>query len=61
MLFVLLDPFQRLQMARHNEQPPGSLRLARRQQQAAHTTKPVANQQRKTVVVHVLMAYSFVF
>ncbi len=42
MLSVLLDAYQRLQMARNNEQPPGSLRLARRQQQLANTTKPIA-------------------
>ncbi len=42
-MIVLLDPYQRLQMARNNEQPPGSLRLARRQQSLAKTTKPIAN------------------
>jgi hypothetical protein len=44
---VLLDAYQRLQMARNNEQPPGSLRLARRQQQLANNTKPVAKTKRK--------------
>jgi hypothetical protein len=38
----LLDAYQRLAMARNNEQPPGSLRLARRQPPPSITTKPVA-------------------
>jgi hypothetical protein len=45
--FLLLDAYQRLQMARNNEQPPGSLRLARRQASMAHTTKPIANIKRR--------------
>jgi hypothetical protein len=48
-------------MARNNEQPPGSLRLARRQQQAGHTTRPVANTKSTKVVVQILMIYIFVF
>ena len=30
-------------MARNNEQPPGSLRLARRKQTLTNTTKPIAH------------------
>ena len=44
-----LDPFQRLQMARNNEQPPGSLRLARRQHSLNNPVKPTTNTQRKYV------------
>ncbi|CAF5084156.1 unnamed protein product, partial [Rotaria sp. Silwood1] len=36
-----LDAYQRLQKARQNEQPPGSLRLARRQPSLTNTTKPI--------------------
>lgn len=43
----LLDAFQRLQMARNNEQPPGSLRLARRKQSLHTNTKPAAPVQSK--------------
>ena len=43
--FFLPDAFQRLQMARNNEQPPGSLRLARRKQSVTHAAKPVAHAQ----------------
>ncbi|CAF1250746.1 unnamed protein product [Adineta ricciae] len=40
-----MDAFQRLQMARNNEQPPGTLRLARRKPSVANTTKPLAHTQ----------------
>ncbi|CAF3598690.1 unnamed protein product [Rotaria sordida] len=36
-----LDAYQRLQKARQNEQPPGSLRLARRQASLTNATKPI--------------------
>ncbi|UJR33019.1 hypothetical protein I4U23_020479 [Adineta vaga] len=40
-----MDAYQRLQMARNNEQPPGSLRLARRNHSLTNTTKPLAQTQ----------------
>ncbi|CAF0912178.1 unnamed protein product [Adineta ricciae] len=40
-----MDAFQRLQMARNNEQPPGTLRLARRKPSVTNTTKPLAHTQ----------------
>ena len=45
---VSLDAYQRLQMARNNEQPPGSLRLARRQHQqpVVPSTKAMATTKR---------------
>ncbi|CAF2069953.1 unnamed protein product [Rotaria magnacalcarata] len=38
-----MDAYQRLQIARQSELPPGSLRLARRQQALVHATKSIAH------------------
>lgn len=48
-------------MARNNEQPPGSLRLARRQATAANTTKPVAPIKRMNNYSLSIDYYSFLF
>ncbi len=59
MLIVLLDAYQRLQMARKNEQPPGSLRLARRQQSLTNTTKPIANTKGRDECSLTIDSYNF--
>lgn len=45
LIFSILDAFQRLKVARQNELPPGSLRLARRPAPLANTTKAIAHAQ----------------
>jgi len=58
-LIVLLDAYQRLQMARNNEQPPGSLRLARRKPTLANTTNLIANTKRRIDCHLSIDSYSF--
>jgi hypothetical protein len=48
-------------MARNNEQPPGSLRLARRKASMQHTTKPIANTRRKNECNLNINCYTLMF